>query len=629
VAADKHFMEDTLPCTLLDALDTEGLILLDERGSILTWNAGAAQLDGVSARQALGQNFASRFLASAGGEASFAGWLEEARRSGRAQGEAWRQRDGGSAYWASLRFTRVPEGVALAFRDETNCHERLSELWNENELLRSLQRSAPLDFWAVGAGGDRRLPVPRRLLPRAQSVDWYRDGHLIDAEDRAAVMAARQNAFADRCAYRVEYRTNEPEPRLLVEAGVPRTGQHGQWLGLAGYLQVLPAPAAARTAACTADIRQSLGSILQSVQMAQESADPAETHMWINAVDLAARLLLSQLDEAVELAPAAPRSRPRVRLVRFDPRALLREVFESAAARAAERGVSFTAELYWDLPARVQGDATGVRQALKALLGFAVQHAQSEARLTLHGPRAGQLDAYPVRFDVTCDGAPLEPALSEWLAEPAFLEREPAVRHGEAGVQLSYARRVVESMRGTFAVTAAPPTFVCELEWFAAEALAAVARDGIDLRGKFVLSVTPDRALRKVLEMRCAALGVGVMTVDSVAEAAAVLDLADPAAFSLVLAQLKLPTGTGHELARRLAADPKWRGLPRLTLSLAGEPGQAQAAHEAGFHAYLTPPFPVELMRDAMETALARAAAGGGMGELITRFSLAEDRAAA
>jgi PAS domain S-box-containing protein len=86
------------------------IFMLDPRGHIATWNAGAERLKGYTAAEIIGEHF-SRFYPE---EAIKRGWPdEELRRAaaeGRIEDEGWRLRKDGSRFWANV--------VITALRDE-------------------------------------------------------------------------------------------------------------------------------------------------------------------------------------------------------------------------------------------------------------------------------------------------------------------------------------------------------------------------------------------------------------------------------------------------------------------------------------------------------------------------------
>jgi PAS domain S-box-containing protein len=83
------------------------IFMLDPNGKVVTWNAGAEEIEGYRAEEIIGQHF-SRFFPP---EAIAAGKprqeLDVAAAEGRFEDEAWRVRKDGSRFWASVVISAV------------------------------------------------------------------------------------------------------------------------------------------------------------------------------------------------------------------------------------------------------------------------------------------------------------------------------------------------------------------------------------------------------------------------------------------------------------------------------------------------------------------------------------------
>lgn len=99
---------------LVETVRDYAIFLLDTRGRVASWNAGAEQIKGYKAREIIGKHF-SVFYPQ---EVRDSGWpeqeLEIALREGRMRDEGWRLRRDGSRFWASVMIT--------ALRDEDGQH---------------------------------------------------------------------------------------------------------------------------------------------------------------------------------------------------------------------------------------------------------------------------------------------------------------------------------------------------------------------------------------------------------------------------------------------------------------------------------------------------------------------------
>jgi PAS domain S-box-containing protein len=102
---------------LVEGVADYAIFMLDERGLISTWNAGAERIKGYRADEIIGQHF-SRFYTAADAAAGLpARALRAAGADGRFVTEGWRVRKDGTAFWAHVTITalRDPEGRLLGF----------------------------------------------------------------------------------------------------------------------------------------------------------------------------------------------------------------------------------------------------------------------------------------------------------------------------------------------------------------------------------------------------------------------------------------------------------------------------------------------------------------------------------
>ena len=103
--------------TLVEGVRDYAIFMLDPDGHIATWNAGAAQIHGYAAREAIGMHF-SQLLVHDGAEQVHARReLGIAAQEGRFQEEGWRLRKDGSRFWANVVITaiREPGGMLIGY----------------------------------------------------------------------------------------------------------------------------------------------------------------------------------------------------------------------------------------------------------------------------------------------------------------------------------------------------------------------------------------------------------------------------------------------------------------------------------------------------------------------------------
>ena len=124
--------------------------------------------------------------------------------------------------------------------------------------------------------------------------------------------------------------------------------------------------------------------------------------------------------------------------------------------------------------------------------------------------------------------------------------------------------------------------------------------------GARVLVVDDERAIQRALKATLEAAGYHVDVVGTCADALAQVALKPP---DLVLLDLLLPDGTGHEVAREIRT---WSNVPILLVSAVGDEREKVKALDAGADDYVTKPFGPRELVARLEAALRRVGEGAG-----------------
>ncbi|KAI0195890.1 hypothetical protein F4808DRAFT_452823 [Astrocystis sublimbata] len=157
---------------LVQAVKDYAIFLLDTRGYVATWNAGAKLLKGYSRSAIVGQHFSTFY----GNEDLAAGKpvreLEICLREGSVQDEGWRYRQDGSRFWANVVITAIynRNGVHVGFGKVTR---DLTERRNaELSLLRACEESAKLkNEFLANMSHEIRTPMHGMLSACALLLD--------------------------------------------------------------------------------------------------------------------------------------------------------------------------------------------------------------------------------------------------------------------------------------------------------------------------------------------------------------------------------------------------------------------------------------------------------------------------
>lgn len=289
----------------------------------------------------------------------------------------------------------------------------------------------------------------------------------------------------------------------------------------------------------------------------------------------------------------------------LDASMLLRRLEESWGPQALEAGLT----LRFDVPASsclVQGDPTRLTQAIGNLLKNAIRYTPPGGAVVL---RAEALDTrLHLSVSDTGIGIGAEDLARIFLPFEQVRERVAKVVGG-LGLGLTIAKAVIEAHGGVLRAESAGPgrgaTFTVELDLQQAQdhdlarPVHAVARPTIAR----VLLVEDNADTAHSTAAALEELGHAVYVAGTAAEA---LRLASGHSFDLVVSDLGLPDGSGHELMRQLRHR---HGLRGIAFSGYGQVEDVRRSLDAGFSRHLTKPVSMERLVEAVDVTLGEASA--------------------
>src|SRR5207248_3324964 len=128
---------------LVQEVKDYAIFMLDPKGRVLSWNAGAQRLKGYTPEEIIGRHFSVFYTP----EAVATGWPDEelrrAERDSRFEDEGWRVRKDGTLFWANVIITAIRDegrliGYSKITRDLTERRAHEEALRQSEESLRLL-----------------------------------------------------------------------------------------------------------------------------------------------------------------------------------------------------------------------------------------------------------------------------------------------------------------------------------------------------------------------------------------------------------------------------------------------------------------------------------------------------------
>lgn len=351
------------------------------------------------------------------------------------------------------------------------------------------------------------------------------------------------------------------------------------------------------------ELRTPMNGILGMTTLLLDSALDGKQRHFAERIRRSAQSLLSIINNVLDFSKIEA-GRIELEDIAFD----LREEIEDAVGLLAEtafaKDLELVTRLDHQLPARVRGDPTRMRQVLTNLVGNAVKFtAKGEVvvTVTLEGrdDRSARL-----RFEVRDTGEGIAESMLDSIFE-SFAQADTSTtrRHGGTGLGLTIAKRLTRAMGGEIGVTSSLGEGSCF--WFTLAL--PILDDPTDIvsapfDGESVLIVDDNASMRDALVEACRALGLAVDSAASGPEGLKTMQEASAAgrAYALALIDREMPGANAAVLTRLMHDTP---GLDKVSVIWTGKGWVQAGVPERTTTLYK--PIRVDELRAAIQAALA------------------------
>ncbi|MDM4766318.1 MHYT domain-containing protein [Pelomonas sp. SE-A7] len=476
-------------------LDTavDGVITINGRGSILSFNGAAERLFGWTADEVLGRNV--KLLMPEPHHGQHDGYLQRHLETGEARiigvgRDVVGQHKTGRPLPIRLAIGRVEqqqqaqqeegaeEALFVAFVTDISVRQRMEQALRDSELqYRSLIANSPgVNFrcridadWSMVVISDSvqvltGWPAQDFLAGRASFAPLIHEG------DRARVNDEVERALAADEPYALEYRLNARDgtERWVSETGRGVRNEAGepQWIdgvivdiSEAKRLQLALEEAKGRAEAAAAakgaflanmshEIRTPMNAILGFTELLLDTGLSEVQRKYLNTLRGSARSLLGLLNDILDTAKL---DKGAVELERrdFSLRAVCEQTLASLRLAAARKGLALRLDYPAEAPQFFKGDALRIQQVLLNLVGNAI-------KFTEHGSVAlamGQEADGQIHLSVSDTGIGIAADRLERIFD-AFAQADASTtrRFGGTGLGTTISRQLVERMGGRITV---------------------------------------------------------------------------------------------------------------------------------------------------------------------------------
>ena len=378
------------------------------------------------------------------------------------------------------------------------------------------------------------------------------------------------------------------------------------------------------------EVRTPINGIMGMTELALDTELTAEQRDYLTAVRQSSEALLTVVNDILDFSKIES-GKLDLESIPFDLRDCVGETMKTMALPAHQKGLEIVCRIAPELPARLIGDPSRLRQVLLNLLGNAIKFTEHGQVSLDVSSETGDAQAVGLHFQVSDTGIGIPQEKRAHLFEKFYqADSSTTRRFGGTGLGLAISARLVEMMGGRIWLEseAGRGSVFHFSASFPLAPLQPAAEDSPELRGVPVLVVDDNEINRKILLELAAGWGMHAVTAASGELAMHALKTAHREShhFRLLLLACRMPGMDGFQVAQQIHADPELSGTIIMMLTSDAQRGDALRCREFGISVYLVKPIHKPELLQAIRAALRLPQTPAASEAVVTRHSLREAR---
>jgi PAS domain S-box-containing protein len=604
-------------------IETIGIVFFNAEGRITSANEAFREMSGFISVEGREELFGRE-------EASPSEWLEDWKEwmsslphtvfdieSGQCvipQEREFARRDG-SHWWALILSKKLNEGEGVQYVLDITARKRAEQALRESEArFRAMAEASPALTWRVDAGGNavylnqRFRELIGMTLEELMPAGWR---SIIHPDDAKRYLAAFEEALRkhSRFQQRVRVRTANGDWHWLISYALPWFAANDEYAGHAGVSIDITDAVTAESALLEADrrkdeflatlaheLRNPLGPISNGLALIARPGGAAALPRLLPVIIRQVRYIERLVDDLLEVSRITS-GKIELRQGPLRLATALRGAIDASMPLIKEKEHELTVFIP-ERPLAVYADPVRLAQVFTNLLNNAARYTKKGGHIWLTARQEGDEAVVSVRDN----GMGILPGMLPRIFDMFAQERRNGIGNQEGlGIGLSLVHRLVQMHGGTVEARSegkdAGSEFIVRLPLCNVSAMESPdAEKAVPLPlGLRVLVVDDNRDAAEVLAMLLESIGVNAQAVNGGPAALAAIPNYQP---NVILMDIGMPGMDGHEVARRIRAQPQFHGIKLVALTGWGQEKDRRDSSKAGFDHHLTKPVDFKVLKD-------------------------------
>jgi len=376
------------------------------------------------------------------------------------------------------------------------------------------------------------------------------------------------------------------------------------------------------------EIRTPINGILGMTELALDTDLTSEQREYLVMAKQSGEVLLDVINDILDFSKVES-GKLDLECIDFDLADCLSQEMSALALRAHSKGLELVYRIAPEVPARVAGDPSRLRQIVLNLVSNAIKFTERGEVVLYLEQQSRDEKSEALHFRVVDTGIGI-PAEKQRLLFQAFSQTDTSInrKFGGTGLGLAICARLLSLMGGRLWVESAEgvgSTFHFIVPFGSAAALPPQPAP-VDLQQLPILIVDDNATNRQILSEYALAWGMRPLAVENSQAALEALRTAHctGAPFRVLLIDRRMPGIDGFTLAERVQRDPELAGPIIMMLTSDGQRGDGARCRQMGIGVYLVKPIHRPDLLRAIRLVLGHAS--GQQPGLITRHTLRESR---